>query len=149
MAHVELSFLGYFEAKRDGLPMPGFATHKARALLAYLAVEAGRPHSRERLASLFWPERSEEQAHTSLRNALTELRHTLGEKPDYSPILEIERDKVQLNRTPECWIDVAAFEELVAEAEYALEHTGDLPSAMRYMQEAISLYRGISWKALF
>lgn len=49
-------------------------TRKARALLAVLAL-SGRPWSRERLADLFWSDRGAEQARSSFRQAIFELRH--------------------------------------------------------------------------
>lgn len=51
---------------------------KARALLAYLAGQGGRPASRERLADLLWPYQGSDQARHSLRNCLLELRKALG-----------------------------------------------------------------------
>lgn len=44
--------LGSFHVTLDGQPVTRFATDKARALLAYLAAEAERPHRREVLAGL-------------------------------------------------------------------------------------------------
>ena len=41
----------------DGAPITAFESDKVRALLAYLAVESGRPQRREMLAGLLWPER--------------------------------------------------------------------------------------------
>jgi DNA-binding SARP family transcriptional activator len=38
--------LGPFHVTLDGKPVAGFESNKVRALLAYLAVEADRPHSR-------------------------------------------------------------------------------------------------------
>ena len=52
MPHLSLSLLGSFQAALDGLPVTGFKSNKERALLAYLAVEADRPHRREMLAGL-------------------------------------------------------------------------------------------------
>jgi DNA-binding SARP family transcriptional activator/TolB-like protein/Tfp pilus assembly protein PilF len=49
-------------------------TRKDRQLLAYLAMHAGRPQSREKLASLLWADRAEEQARDSLRQSLAALR---------------------------------------------------------------------------
>ena len=43
-------------------PVTAFASNKVRALLAYLAVEADRPHRREALAGLLWPEQPEAKA---------------------------------------------------------------------------------------
>lgn len=49
-------------------------TRKDRQLLAYLAMQGGRPQSREKLASLLWADRAEEQARDSLRQSLAALR---------------------------------------------------------------------------
>jgi DNA-binding SARP family transcriptional activator/Tfp pilus assembly protein PilF len=49
-------------------------SRKARALLAYLALNADSAVPRERLCGLLWSERSEEQARASLRQCLHELR---------------------------------------------------------------------------
>lgn len=51
---------------------------KARALLAYLAAQVGRPVGRERLADLLWPYQGSDQARHSLRNCLLELRKALA-----------------------------------------------------------------------
>ena len=51
---------------------------KVQALLAYLALQPGRPHPRAKLATLLWSESSEAQARASLRQALLVLRRTLG-----------------------------------------------------------------------
>jgi len=46
MAHLAIRLLGSFQTTADGEPVTGFETVEARALLAYLAVESGRPHRR-------------------------------------------------------------------------------------------------------
>jgi len=50
---------------------------KSRALLAYLALNAGRQHDRSQLASLLWGEQSESRARHSLTQALSILSHAL------------------------------------------------------------------------
>lgn len=57
----------------------GKLPRKARALMAYLAAQDGRPVSRERLSDLLWPYQGSDQARHSLRNCLLELRKTLGQ----------------------------------------------------------------------
>lgn len=79
MAHLELSFLGRYDVMLDGEPLTGFASDKMRVLLAYLAVEGRRPHRREALAGLLWPDYPDADALVSLRQAVYKLRQALGE----------------------------------------------------------------------
>lgn len=73
-----LRLLGGFELlSRDGTPVK-LPTRKMCQLLAYLAMPAGQPHAREKLAGIFWGETQDEQARGSLRRALTALRAALG-----------------------------------------------------------------------
>jgi TolB-like protein len=71
---LSLKLLGEF-AVRDGtgavLSLP---TRKTRALLGYLAVNADRPQSRERLMALLWSDRGDRQARQSLNQALLSIR---------------------------------------------------------------------------
>ena len=48
---LRLQVLGPFDASWSDGESAELRNKKARALLAYLAVEHGRPHARERLAS--------------------------------------------------------------------------------------------------
>ena len=94
MSRPRLSLLGGF-ALRDGqgkavdLPL-----RKARALLAFLAAEGDRRHSRDRLAGLLWGTRGEEQARRSLTKCLTQLRRALG-GPD-GAVLQSDKQEVWL-----------------------------------------------------
>jgi DNA-binding SARP family transcriptional activator/TolB-like protein len=62
---------------------------KTRALLGYLCL-VGMPVARERLASLLWGDRGDEQARASLRQAIYELRSTI----DGDRVLKLERETV-------------------------------------------------------
>ena len=44
VAHLRIYLLGSFQVTIDGEPAKGFDSDKVRALLAYLASEADRPH---------------------------------------------------------------------------------------------------------
>ena len=58
MARLFLGLLGGFSARFDGGPPLTLLSRKAQALLAFLALPAGRWHSRETLATMFWGDSS-------------------------------------------------------------------------------------------
>ncbi len=72
-----IGVLGPLTIESDGAPL-GKLPKKARALLAYLSAQGGRPVGRERLADLLWPYQASDQARHSLRNCVLELRKMLG-----------------------------------------------------------------------
>jgi DNA-binding SARP family transcriptional activator len=78
---------------------------KALALLAFLTMEP-REHTREELAGLLWGESPEAEAKASLRQALMQLRSTLGE------VVRADRRLVGLGAPVEC--DVLRFVRLAA-----------------------------------
>jgi len=106
--------LGGFSAEHDGEPLEGFESERARALLAYLLVEAGGYHQRERLAGLFWPELPEMRARQNLSQALYNLRNVLGDRTAPQPYLLTNKKSLAFNRDGDCWLDVAAFQELLS-----------------------------------
>ena len=62
MGHLSICLLGPLRVTIDEEPATGFESDKVRALLAYLAVEAGYPQRRETLAGLLWPDWPERAA---------------------------------------------------------------------------------------
>ena len=106
MAACRLTLLGGFSLeKADGTKL-ALPTRKDKLLLAYLALSAGRPQSRERLAGLLWGDRGEAQARDSLKQALAGVRQafrTVGLDP-----LHADRESVTFD--PESIeIDATAF----------------------------------------
>ena len=77
MTRLGLTLFGGFEA-RLGSRLLALPLKKSRALLAYLALPAGRGHTRDHLATLLWGDRRQDLAHNSLRQALFGLRAALG-----------------------------------------------------------------------
>ena len=73
-----LSLLGSFQLTRPDGPID-LASKKLAGLLAYLALTAPAPQSREKLATLFWGSHFETQARQNLRKALFRLRRILGQ----------------------------------------------------------------------
>ncbi|MBN1261634.1 MAG: tetratricopeptide repeat protein [Anaerolineae bacterium] len=143
MVQLAISLLGTFQVTLDGRPVTEFATDKARALLAYLAVERRQTHRREYLAALLWPEQSEERARQNLRQGLSYLRQALCEGGLAPPFIWVERNEVGLNPEADVWLDVAEFTALV-EANAVHRHRGQaacLP-CLRRAEARLALYRG-------
>jgi TolB-like protein len=69
---------------------------KARALLAYLALQGGRPVRRERLTGLLWGDRGDAQARASLRQAVLELKPLANGDIH---VLRVDRDQLSLDPT--------------------------------------------------
>ncbi|NLF15341.1 MAG: SARP family transcriptional regulator, partial [Anaerolineaceae bacterium] len=135
-AHLALALMGRFEATLNGQATENLGSDRLRALLAYLAVEREREHSREGLASLLWPERPDREALSALRYALSNLRHALGDLPAHSPFLLVTRRTLQFNTASDHWLDVAEFQGLVGRP--------DVPG----LERAAALYRGLFLEGL-
>jgi DNA-binding SARP family transcriptional activator len=56
MARIAIRVLGPLQVTLDGESVGGFHSDKVRALLAYLCLKTERPHRREKLAGLLWPD---------------------------------------------------------------------------------------------
>jgi predicted ATPase/DNA-binding SARP family transcriptional activator/predicted negative regulator of RcsB-dependent stress response len=73
---LDVRLLGLFEVLRDGERV-AIPTRKAQTLFAYLVMNAGKTHRRERLAGILWPNSSEDNARSNLRHELWRLRKVL------------------------------------------------------------------------
>jgi DNA-binding SARP family transcriptional activator len=81
---TQILLLGGIRLVHAGSPLTQFPTDKSRALLACLALEAGKPQRRESLAALLWPDWPEDLARRHLRQAFYLLRQAIE---DHSPNL--------------------------------------------------------------
>lgn len=108
-----LVLLGGFSLQMgDGAEL-ALPTRKDRLLLAYLALSAGRPQSRERLAGLLWGDRGDIQARDSLRQSLAALRQAF--RPAGLDPLQTDRESVVFE-PPGIEIDAVEFAALAAGA---------------------------------
>lgn len=89
---------------------------KGLALLAYLALPAGRWHRRDELAALLWPALDASAARTNLRQVVTDLRRAVNVAPDCAP-LRIDGDLIGLDTEAAVWLDVAVLERAGAGGE--------------------------------
>ncbi|MDA0243939.1 MAG: BTAD domain-containing putative transcriptional regulator [Chloroflexi bacterium] len=102
MPTLRLTFLGLFAAHVGEQEIGRFPTDKVRALLAYLVLAGERPHRRESLATLLWPDWPDVGAKRNLRQAVYHLRQLLDEiAPDFSEaVLAVDRQTIRLLREP-------------------------------------------------
>jgi predicted ATPase/DNA-binding SARP family transcriptional activator/tetratricopeptide (TPR) repeat protein len=117
---LEIRTLGGLSLKRNGQVLRSLGSHKAEAILVYIGLKGGLCN-RNVLATLFWPECAESQAMTSLRVALSIMRHELG---DY---LDVYRDMVGIKPSAQVSIDIADLEAKLANHE---------------LEEALEIYQG-------
>jgi DNA-binding SARP family transcriptional activator/TolB-like protein len=121
---IELRTLGALELRGcDPQGVDALVSQPKRlGLLAYLAIATPRGlHRRDSLLALFWPESDQTHARGALRNALSFLRHQLGEA-----VILTRGDEVGLDPAT-FWCDVTAFL-ACADAQRA--------------EEALGLYQG-------
>jgi DNA-binding SARP family transcriptional activator/predicted ATPase len=135
MPELHLQLLGDFRLDYDGGPFTGVNSPRLQSLLAYLVLHAQAPQSRQHLAFLLWPESTEAQARTNLRQLLYNLRRTLPE-PDI--FLQIETQTLQWHPQAPFTLDVAQFEAALTRAEQAASQS----ARHRFLEEAVNLYTG-------
>lgn len=85
--------------ERNGRPIE-ITLRKGLALLVYCALTR-RPHSRDALATMFWPDKDQQSARANLRRLLYELTQLLGDT-----FLVLAADNVALDPDINLWLDV-------------------------------------------
>lgn len=122
---LEVRFLGKFDIRIDGFRIE-IPARKAQSLFAYLILNAGVQHRREKVAGVFWPDSDENSARSKLRYALWQLRKSVGDSYFLS-----DKISVALNDEAEYWFDCAELE----------SKTGDQFSTSE-LQKIVELYEG-------
>jgi len=134
---LKILLLGSPHIERDGQPVV-IRLHKALALLAFLAVSE-ESHSRDTLASFFWPDDNQRRARSYLRNALWVLKGALAESA-----LVVLREEVCLRLQSSIWVDVASFQRHLRAAEvhqHSHRPDEDCQSCIDSLSKAAELYR--------
>ncbi len=108
MEALKLHWLGLPRLELKGRPAK-LETRKSLALLAYVSMGVERCQ-REILATIFWPEATQERALGNLRRTLSSVNRRL---PAW---IESDRETIGLQRGSKLWFDVDAFRGLLARA---------------------------------
>ena len=134
----QMRLLGEFVLLLNDTPVSGLDVPRLRSLLAYLALHRGLPQARSRIAYTLWPDSTDAQAHTNLRNLLFKLRMTL---PEIDSFLVVERQTLCWQSDAPCSLDVTDFERAVASAEYARD-SRDAAAERLALEKAVRCYQG-------
>ncbi len=118
-----------FTVTHGDKPIPKLISRKADILLAYLAQEQ-RPFTREQLATLLWPDRSQKQALSNLRTLLSSLRKHA------SDFVTITRQTVAIKA--DVWVDTAVFQQQLTLAQ----NNWPDADAIARAEDALALYHG-------
>lgn len=139
---LTLSLLGGFQVTQ-GEASVSFATDRARALLAYLAVEASQSHRRESLTALLWPDDQEKSARQNLSQTLTRVRKAIGDYDTDPAYLQITRLNIQFNRSAPITVDLLDFQDLLATCvDHDHPDVAQCTDCMERLAAAVELYRG-------
>src|SRR5262245_42247215 len=114
-----MQLLGEFLLVYADVPLSPLPKPRVQALLAYLVLHTAPPQPRHHLAFLLWPDTSEAQARTNLRQLLHILKQTL---PIADAFVRTEGPTLQWRSDAPCHCDVADFEAALAQAESAERH---------------------------
>src|SRR5574340_1032783 len=115
---LNVSLLGTFCIRQGNQTVAALDSPRLQSLLAYLILHKDAPQSRAYLSFLFWPDTTEAQARTNLRNLLHHLRRVLPEVDDY---LDVNPQTLQWRSDVPQTLDVAEFELGVSQATHVAE----------------------------
>ena len=135
MTTLRAQFLGGFLLESNQTPLTGLDQPRYQRLLAFLLLHRHTPLSRQRIAFLFWPDSTDAQARTNLRNLFYRLRRAWPEMDRW-----VETIGAELR-----WLAADAIQLDVEQFEQALTAAGETEDRGRQeplLRRAIDLYRG-------
>jgi DNA-binding SARP family transcriptional activator len=113
VAMLQIRLLGQFDVRAQGKRIV-IPTRAGQSLLAFLVLNPGLEHRRERLAGMFWPDLPEDNARRSLRTELWRLRKAItpsestneGASAEYLITNDIA---IRFDPDSEYWLDALEF----------------------------------------
>lgn len=114
---------------------------KVQELFFYLLLHADRPHTREKLAELLWPDSTAVQSRKYLRQTLWQLQSILDETLSKHKLLTIDSDWIQVDPKADYWLDTQAFQLACVRSQGVTGATLSADDAQA-LKEAVVLYKG-------
>ena len=134
MNGVNISLLGGFQMEVGQQTISRLESRKVESLLAFLVFHQERPHPREVLVGMFWPDMPEDKAKANLRRALYVIRKALGDRKD---CILTQSNQVQFDPHSDVWLDTQAFEQALDQTKSATEL-----EKLNHLEQAVGLYHG-------
>ena len=122
---LEVRLLGTFEVKYKK-NIVSISSRPAQSLFAYLILNAGNSHRREKLAGMLWPDSLEETARDNLRHALWRIRKALPPDPKIEYLL-VDDLSIAFNDAADYGLDAGKIEKLseIASADELINALSD------------------------
>jgi DNA-binding SARP family transcriptional activator len=145
LAPLRIQALGGFRVWRDDFEIAptAWGREKALHLFQFFVTLRRQISHKEQIVDRLWPELEVEEGDRDFRVALHAIHKTL--EPDRKPRVEprfIRRHGLAYGLNPELtWIDVDAFEDLIATGNRALLEN-EVEAAICCHQQALALYKG-------
>jgi len=116
-------------------------SQKAQELFCYLLIHRQRPHSREKLSDLLWPNNSTSKAKRYLRQALWQLQTALQSEQGEAHLLTANAEWIELAHDHDLWIDVDEFESVYTDVQ-GVRGRNLSEDDVATLRDVIPLYRG-------
>jgi DNA-binding SARP family transcriptional activator len=115
--------------------------HAGRMLASYLFCFPKKPHRREKLASLFWPDQLDEKSRGAMNSAIWRLRKLVGmtARRDTKPAIRTVGLEVIFDQPPWLEIDTQTFATAIRSCCNRPETLCN-PCALHSLQEALALH---------
>ena len=136
---LQLNLLGGFELFYREKPVDLAYSTRLQTLITYIILHRSAPVVRQQLAFIFWPDTSESQARTNLRNLIHQLRQAL---PFLSNFITIDNNILEWHSDTAFRLDIDAFRQCLVVAP------GQGP-AKEGLEEAVRLYTGDLFPACY
>jgi DNA-binding SARP family transcriptional activator len=133
---ISLRLLGAFSLQVDGEERGTAVPSRAATLLAHLVVDPGAAHARPGLAFRLWPDSTEGQARTNLRNVVHHLRRAV---PEVEEVVEITSTHLRWVGAPGCRVDVV---DVLAAADAADAAGNGSPERVESLRAVVAGYAG-------
>ncbi len=129
---LQVCLLGSFELRYKGETLNTFHSIRLQSLLAYILLHRRTAISRQQLAGIFWPDTSEAQARTNLRNLIHQLRQAFPACDDF-----VHSDAYSLE-----WQSDSPYSLDVGIFENCLAVKNGQPVSRELLEQAVQVYQG-------